>query len=102
MAKGFLWIVALVADITKIALDFFFGIGFILDPVLISPVTWMIFMVTFMHNSVPMFSGERAWMGWSNIIVAETPVVDGIPDWSLYMLALTVADGVRDTTQGIM
>jgi hypothetical protein len=76
------------ADAAKIGLDLLFGIGFILDPVFISPVTCMIFWITLNHNGIPMFSGKRAWMGWTNLIVAETPGVDATSDWTIYAICV--------------
>jgi hypothetical protein len=101
-AGGFLIIVGAIADATKVALDFFFGIGFILDPVLITPVTWMIFMITFLHNDVPMMSGKRGWAGWTNLIVSAVPGVDILPDWTTYALYVTFADRASDAVQGII
>ena len=87
-ARIFLVAVGGLADITKIALDFFFGIGIFLDPMLISPVAWVIFWITFNHNGIPMFSGKRGWMGWVNLGVGETPGVDASPNWTIYALCV--------------
>ena len=87
-ARGFLTVVGVMADVTKIALEFSLGIGIILDPVFISPMTWMIFWITLTHNGVPMFSGRRGWMGWTTVAVGVTPVVDALPNWTTYALSL--------------
>jgi len=87
-ARTFLVVVGLLADGTKVGLEAAFGIGVILDPVLISPVTCMIFWVTLNHNGIAMFSGSRGWIGWTNLLIAETPVVDALPDWTMYALCV--------------
>jgi len=83
-ARGFLLVVGGIADFTKIALEFLFGIGLILDPILISPLTWIIFAITFAHSGVPMLSGKRGWAGWTTVIIGLTPVVDALPNWTIY------------------
>lgn len=87
-ARVFLVAVGVLADGTKVGLDLTLGIGVILDPLFISPVTCMIFWITLNHNGIPMFSGKRGWMGWTNLIVAETPAVDALPDWTIYALSV--------------
>jgi hypothetical protein len=82
------------ADTTKFALEYFLGIGLVLDPLLISPVTALIFWVVHVHNDVPMFSGKRAAAAWINLAVAETPAVDALPDWTVYAAYLTFAPRV--------
>ena len=83
-ARMFLIIVGLIADSLKIGLEFFFGIGLALDSFFISPIALVIFTITFMHNGVPMFSGKRGWMGWTNLVVGETPLVNALPNWTMY------------------
>jgi hypothetical protein len=85
-SRVFLVMVGAIADLTKIALDLLFGIGFILDPLIISPITLVIFWITLAHNNVSMFSGHHAWMGWTNLVIAEIPGVDAFPDWTMYAL----------------
>jgi hypothetical protein len=89
-AGGFLIVVGLLADATKILLDILFGVGIILDPLLITPVTALIFGITLSHNGIPMFSGKRSWAGWTNLIVSLIPVLDFLPDWTVYAIYLTV------------
>ena len=48
----------------------------------------MIFWITLSHNNIPMFSGDRGWIGWVNLVVAETPGVDALPDWTIYALSV--------------
>lgn len=101
-AGVFLIIVGLVADGTKALLDFLFGIGFILDPCLISPVTWIIFWITLSHNGIPMMSGKRGTSGWINLAIAEVPGVDALPDWTFYAFYLLVSSRVSEATHGII
>jgi hypothetical protein len=101
-SKGFLLVIALGADGTKILLDYLFGVGIILDPLIISPVTQMIFWVVFFHNDVPMFSGRFASAGWINLFVSITPGVDALPDWTAYTCYIIFYDGFSSALQGII
>lgn len=101
-AGVFLLFVAVIADAAKFLLDLLFGIGFILDPCFISPVTWMIFWITLNHNGIPMMSGKRGAAGWINLIVAEVPGLDALPDWTAYTIYLIASNRVADVAQGIM
>ena len=93
-AGGLLIVIGGIADVTKLGLEAAFGIGIILDPVLISPVTALTFWVILQHNGIPMFSGKRSVSGWTNLVFAEAPVVDALPDWTVYAIYLTVAPRV--------
>jgi hypothetical protein len=101
-ALFFLFIVAIIADGTKFLLDLLFGIGFILDPVFITPITTGIFWITLNHNGVPMFSGKNWAAGWINEIVSLTPGIDALPDWTAYTIYLAANNQVSDLAQGIM
>jgi hypothetical protein len=101
-AGGFLIAVGGIADAVKFALDMLFGIGVILDPLVISPITWMIFWITLQHNGISMFSGKRGIAGWVNIAIAECPGVDALPDWTVYAIYLTFADRASDVARGII
>lgn len=87
---GFLFFVAFIADGAKILLDLLFGVGVILDPFFITPVAAGIFWFTLDQYDVPMLSGKNAGAGWVNLIVSLTPIVDMIPDWTLYTLLLLI------------
>lgn len=89
-SSGFLIVVGLIADGTKILLDAFFGIGIILDPFVISPITALIFGIVLWHNGMSMFSGKRSWAGWSNFIFSLIPVLDFLPDWTAYAIFLAI------------
>lgn len=102
LSTVFLFIVALGADGTKLALEFLFGIGLILDPFVISPVTAMIFWVVFTHNDMPMFSGRFASAGWTNLFVSVTPGVDAVPDWTVYTCYIVISDRMTSTLGSIM
>jgi hypothetical protein len=86
----FLIIVGLLADGAKILLDALFGIGMILDPFLVTPITALIFGITLSHNGISMFSGKRSWAGWTNLIFSFIPILDFLPDWTVYAIYLTV------------
>ena len=88
------------ADTTKFVLDAAFGIGIVLDPLVISPITTLIFWIVLQHNGVPMFSGRRAVSGWINLAVAETPLLDAAPDWTVYAAYLTFAPRVIKAVSG--
>ena len=98
----FLFIVAALADGTKFMLDLLFGIGFILDPVFITPITTFVFWITLNHNGVPMFSGKNWAAGWINEIVSLTPGIDVLPDWLAYTTYLVVNNHASNLTQGII
>ena len=101
-AGGFLICVGILADGMKFFLDLLFGIGLILDPFLISPLTWLIFWITLRHYDIPMMSGKRGAAGWANLIIAEIPGIDAIPDWTIYAFYLTFSDRTSNFLQGIM
>lgn len=102
LSKGFLLVVALSADGAKIGLDALFGIGIILDPLVITPATAMIFWVVFQHNGMPMFTGRFGTAGWINLGVSLTPGVDAVPDWTVYTAYLLVYDQASSTLGSIM
>ena len=99
-AMGFLFVVALMADGIKIALDFLFGVGFILDPLLITPFTLAVYWIVYNHNGVPMFSGKRAAAGWINLVVSLCPVIDIIPDWTIYTIYMWITDRIGRVFSG--
>jgi hypothetical protein len=88
LSAGFLIIVGLVADTAKILLDALFGVGIILDPFIVTPVTALVFGIVLTHNGMSMFSGRRAWAGWANLIFSFVPVLDFLPDWTAYAIFL--------------
>lgn len=89
-AGVFLIIVGLLADGIKVLLDFAFGIGIILDPFVVTPITALIFGITLDHNGISMLSGKRSWAGWTNLIFSFIPVWDMLPDWTIYAIYLTI------------
>lgn len=99
-AGGFLLVVALIADGSKIMLDALFGMGFILDPVLITPITTAIFWITLNHNGISMFSGRNWAAAWTNELVSLTPGVDALPDWTVYTVYLLANNRIR-TRSGV-
>lgn len=102
MSAGFLLIVVGAgADSAKFALEYLFGVGLVLDPFLISPTTALIFWLVMQHNNVPMFSGKRAAAGWTNLVVAEIPGIDALPDWTAYAIYLTVAPRIGRAAAGL-
>lgn len=101
-AEVFLLVLAVLADAAKFLLDLLFGIGFILDPLFITPITTLIFWITLNHNGVSMFSGKNAVAGWVNEIVSLTPGVDALPDWTAYTIYLIVNNHASNLTQGII
>ena len=101
-AAAFLLFVAVLADGAKFLLDVLFGIGFILDPIFITPVTTMIFWITLNHNNISMFSGTNGAAGWVNEIVSLVPGVDALPDWTAYTIYLIANNRIQDLTQGIL
>jgi hypothetical protein len=102
VAAGFLLVVALIADGTKFALDFLFGIGIVLDPIFITPLTTLVFWITLNHNNISMFSGKNWASAWVNEVVSFTPGIDALPDWTVYTIYLIAQNRVSDLTQGIM
>jgi hypothetical protein len=90
---AFLMMIGGLADGTKLVLTFLFGIGFILNPLIISPITWLIFWITLSHYDIPMMSGKGGTAGWINIFIAEVPGVDAVPDWTTYAIYLTMVHG---------
>ncbi len=101
-AIGFLFFVAILADASKFALDLLFGVGFILDPFLITPLTTGVFWITLSHNGVSMFSGKNWVAAWTNEIISLTPGVDALPDWTVYTSYLVMNNRIADLTQGII
>jgi|ERR1700733_3327412 hypothetical protein len=85
----FLIVVGIIADVSKVGLDALFGIGFILDPLLITPIAWFLFLITLNHNNIPMFTGKRGWVGWANLVYSFLPGLDFLPDWTVYAVYLT-------------
>ena len=94
LSSGFLIVVGLIADGFKIGLDAFFGIGMVLNPFLVTPITALVFGIVFSHNGMSMFSGKRAWAGWSNLIFSFVPVLDFLPDWTAYAIYLAVVSWI--------
>lgn len=92
-AKLFLICAGIVFDIIKLGFDALFGIGIILDPLFITPIAGLVFWIVLRHNDVPMFTGERSWAGWSNIVFSLTPILDALPDWTAYAIYLSVVHG---------
>jgi hypothetical protein len=88
-AAIFLIIVGIIADVTKVGLDVVFGIGFILDPFLITPIAGFIFWLTLYHNNISMLGGKRWWVGWTNLVYSFLPGLDFLPDWTVYAVYLT-------------
>jgi hypothetical protein len=101
-SKGFLFVVSLMADGAKIFLDLLFGIGIVLDPLVITPITTIIFWIVFMHNDMPMFSGRYGSAGWINLSVSLTPGIDAVPDWTIYTSYIIISDQVSSTLGSIM
>jgi hypothetical protein len=89
IAGGFLIVVGIIADVAKVGLDALFGIGFILDPLIITPITGLIFWITLNHNNISMFSGKNSWSGWANLVYSFIPGLDFLPDWTVYAVYLT-------------
>jgi hypothetical protein len=98
----FLLFVAIFADGMKFMLDLLFGIGLILDPFLITPITTFIFWITLNHNGIAMFSGKFGTASWVNEAVSLTPGLDALPDWTLYTFTLIASDHFSGFIQGIM
>ncbi|HEV3245353.1 MAG TPA: hypothetical protein VG102_03270 [Candidatus Paceibacterota bacterium] len=98
----FLFFIGAIADGTKILLDLLFGIGFILDPLFVSPITTVIYWITMNHNGVPMFSGQNWAAAWINEVVALTPGIDGLPDWTAYNIYLAINNEIVNAAQGII
>lgn len=96
----FLLFIAVMADGTKALLDLLFGIGIIIDPLFISPITTGIFWITLNHNGVPMFSGKNAAAGWTNEIISLTPGIDIVPDWTTYTIILMAKDRIAHIGTG--
>lgn len=101
-AALFLLFIGIIADAAKFFLDFLFGIGLLLDPLFITPITTLIFWITLNHCGVSMFSGKNWAAAWVNEIFSLTPGIDAFPDWTTYTIYLIARNRVKDLTQGIM
>ncbi len=78
----------LLFDFLKTGLDLLF-VGFILDPIFVTPVAAFTFAIILSYNGVSMFSGKRWASGWINLIFSFIPVLDFLPDWTAYALYLS-------------
>jgi len=101
-AEVFLITVAVGADGAKFLLDALFGIGLVLDPVFITPLTTLVFWITLNHNNISMFSGTYGAASWVNELVSLTPGIDALPDWTAYTVYLIANNHVQDVARGIM
>ncbi len=86
----FLIVIGIFADGAKLLLDLLFGIGIVLDPLLITPITTLIFWITLHHNNISMFGGKLAAASWTNEAVSLIPGIDALPDWTAYAIYLAI------------
>ncbi len=98
----FLLFIGLIIDGLQFALNWIY-IGIIVNPVLLTPLAWLIFAIVLDHNNMSMFSGKRAWAGWLTLGAEFFPGLDGfIPGWTVYAVFLMVAPRVMALAQRIM
>lgn len=78
-------------DGLKVVLDFG-GVGLILDPFLITPLAAFTFAIILSESGieVSMFSGKNSWAGWVNLLFSLVPILDILPDWTVYAIYLVV------------
>src|SRR5262249_45231806 len=96
----FLLTVAVSADGLKILLDAAFGIGVVLDPFVITPLTTLVFWITLHHNDISMFSGKNWQAAWVNELVSLIPGIDALPDWTCYTVYLIADNHIPDIARG--
>jgi hypothetical protein len=89
-ARGILIVAGLFFDGLKIGLDAAFGLGIILDPLLITPIATVAFWLILDHNGISMFSGKHWVSGWVNMIFSFIPILDVFPDWTVYAIYLSI------------
>ena len=98
-ALFFLFIIGGIADLLKIAFEAFFGIGLVLNPFLVTPLTALIYGIVFAHFGLPMFRGKFAKGSWFNLIVSLTPILDFLPDWTAYNIYLAITNSLKRSSQ---
>lgn len=94
--------VGAIIDVAGLLLDFIY-IGFILNPLLLTPLACLIFWIVLHHNGVSMLGGKRAWAGWVALLVEFAPGLGALlPGWFAYALFLTAAPRVSALVRSIM
>ncbi|OGG56532.1 hypothetical protein A3D71_03295 [Candidatus Kaiserbacteria bacterium RIFCSPHIGHO2_02_FULL_55_20] len=97
-----LMFVGVIVDAAGLFLDFIY-IGFVLNPLLLTPLAWLIFGVVLHHNGVSMLSGKRAVAGWLTLVAEFAPGLGALlPGWFAYALFLTAAPRVAALVRSIM